>query len=78
MAIPIAIDPSFRTTGRPYVIRVIPGLESSARLANGDIFHTRRVEEEGASEDGGVTLKVVINWFEEIKKIAPHPNPPRY
>ena len=75
MSIPIETDGGFRATGRPQVIEIIPDMMYYYRTVDGDIYYSQEIvdpdEEATDEEDNETVYHVVINWFEELKRIAP-------
>jgi hypothetical protein len=75
--LPISTENGFRVTGRPRLERVIPSLVAAEFTSSGDLFYTTRIEDDASRDDlEHRDLHIVLNWFEELERIAPHPKAP--
>jgi hypothetical protein len=56
---------------------VIPSLVAAEFTSSGDLFYTTRIEDDASRDDlEHRDLHIVLNWFEELERIAPHPKAP--
>ncbi len=72
----ISFDPEngFQRTGPPELVQLIPGLRHTATTRSGDIYYTRGVDlgdGEEIDESTEIVINVIVNWFEELERIAP-------
>ena len=59
----------FQVLGPPAVYDVIPSVNNFEVLDDGSIVYSRPRED--IEEQTSVELKVIVNWFEELKERAP-------
>jgi Tol biopolymer transport system component len=77
MAVDVVTEPDF-TAGTPRVLFEAPHFVGVGRgydiTPDGQRFVMVRRDEEAASPAGGRQLNVVLNWFEELKRLVPVKN----